>query len=96
MKIAVIGGTGLVATELIRQSLTIPEITSIVAVARKPVQLDQNAPNTSKFKSVIIRDYEEFTDSVKAELAGVNVCIWYASFRKHGVQTLLMSSHEGR
>jgi uncharacterized protein YbjT (DUF2867 family) len=82
MRIAIIGGTGLVATELIRQSLTIPEITSIIAVARKPVQLDQNAPNTSKFKNVIIRDYEEFTGSVKAELTGVDVCIWYSSLSR--------------
>ena len=37
MKIVIIGGTGLVATELIRQGLTIPEITSILAVARRPV-----------------------------------------------------------
>jgi hypothetical protein len=36
-------------------------------------------PNASKFKSVIIRDYEEFTDSAKAELSDVDVCIWYAS-----------------
>ncbi|KAL2206908.1 hypothetical protein CC79DRAFT_1370303 [Sarocladium strictum] len=88
MKIAIIGGTGLVATELIRQSLTIPAITSIIAVARKAIQLDQNAPNTSKFKSVIIRDYEEFTDSVKAELTGVDVCIWTVAitpFRLRGM-----------
>ncbi|KAK8135946.1 nucleoside-diphosphate-sugar epimerase [Apiospora sp. TS-2023a] len=76
MKIAIIGGTGLVATELIRQALTITEITSIIVVARRPVQLDTDAPNTSKFRSVTLRDYEEFTDAVKAELSGVDVCIW--------------------
>lgn len=76
MKIVIIGGTGLVATELIKQGLTMPEITSIVAVARRPVALDADAPNTSKFKSVTLRDYEEFTDSVKTELSGADVCIW--------------------
>ncbi|KAK8115248.1 hypothetical protein PG999_007317, partial [Apiospora kogelbergensis] len=76
MKIVIIGGTGLVATELIRQGLTIPEITSIVAVARRPVHLEADVPDSSKFKSVTLRDYEEFTDIVKSELAGADVCIW--------------------
>ncbi|KAH8178516.1 NAD(P)H-binding domain-containing protein [Sarocladium implicatum] len=76
MKIAIIGATGLVATELIRQALSIPEITSIIAVARRPVQLDANAPNVSKVKAVIIRDYEEFTNAVRAELQGADAFIW--------------------
>ena len=80
MKIVIIGGTGLVATELIRQGLTIPEITSIVAVARRPVHLEADVPDSSKFKSVTLRDYEEFTDIVKSELAGADVCIWWAPF----------------
>lgn len=77
MKIVIIGGTGLVATELIRQGLTIPEITLILAVARRPVQLEADAPNSSKFKSVTLQDYEQFTDTVRSELAGADVCIWW-------------------
>ncbi|RYP61450.1 hypothetical protein DL770_009791 [Monosporascus sp. CRB-9-2] len=44
-KLVIVGGTGLVATELIKQNLAMHEITSIVAVARKPVQLEADAAN---------------------------------------------------
>lgn len=77
MKLVVVGGTGLVATEIIRQSLRVPQITSVVALARRPVQLDVDAPNTSKFESVVVRDYAHYGDSVKAALVGADACIWY-------------------
>ena len=76
MKIVIIGGTGLVATELISQSMAMPEITSVVAVARKPVELEADAMDLAKFKSVVISDYEKFDDPAKAELSGADVCIW--------------------
>jgi hypothetical protein len=57
-EIAIIDGTDLVATDLIRQGLFSNDITSIVVVARKPTQLDTNAVNRSKAKSVVLRDYE--------------------------------------
>ncbi|KAK7953045.1 hypothetical protein PG988_013739 [Apiospora saccharicola] len=76
MKIVIIGGTGLVATELISQSMAMPEITSVVAVARKPVELEADALDLAKFKSVVISDYEKFDDPAKAELSGADVCIW--------------------
>lgn len=77
MKLVVVGGTGLVATELIRQSLKAPEINSLVALARRPVQLDADASNASKFQSVVVRGYVHYEDSVKGVLAGADACIWY-------------------
>ncbi|KUJ06458.1 uncharacterized protein LY89DRAFT_790483 [Mollisia scopiformis] len=74
MKLIVAGGTGLVATEVIRQALQMSEITSVIALARKPVQL--NNIDTSKLKTVIIDDYEKYPDQVKAEFAGADACIW--------------------
>jgi len=76
MKLIIVGGTGLVATELIRQSLAMPEITSVVAVARRPVQLEVDAVNKSKFKTVVIRDYEEYPDMLKGDFSGADACIW--------------------
>ncbi|KAK7700298.1 hypothetical protein SLS64_011111 [Diaporthe eres] len=76
MKLVVVGGTGLVATELIRQGLRVPEITSLVALARRPVQLDVDASDASKFESVVVHDYAHYSDSVKAALAGADACIW--------------------
>ncbi|CAG8935899.1 unnamed protein product [Penicillium salamii] len=75
MKLIVAGATGLLGTEIIRQTLRIPEITEVVALARKPVHLDEGS-DISKIKSVIIRDYGEYSDDVKAEFAGADACIW--------------------
>ncbi|KAE9364252.1 hypothetical protein N431DRAFT_388245 [Stipitochalara longipes BDJ] len=74
MKLIVAGGTGLLATEVIRQSLQLSEITSVVALARKPVKVD--GIHSSKLKSVIIEDYGEYPEHVKAEFAGADACIW--------------------
>lgn len=77
MKLVVVGGTGLVATELIRQSLKAPEITSVVALSRRLVQLDSDASNASKLQSVVVQDYAHYEDWVKSLLAGADACIWY-------------------
>lgn len=76
MKLIVTGATGLLGTEIIRQTLHIPEITEVIAVARKPIQLDEGV-DSSKIKSVIIRDYGDYADDVKAEFTGADACIWY-------------------
>lgn len=80
MKLIVAGATGLVGSEIIRQSLQISEITQVIALARKPVQVDERI-DSSKLKSVVVRDYGEYPDHVKAEFAGADACIWYAQSR---------------
>ncbi|KAK7912188.1 hypothetical protein PG985_014669 [Apiospora marii] len=76
MKVVIVGGSGLVATELISQSMAMAEITSVVAVARKPIELGADTVDHAKFKSMVIDDYERFGDPVRKELAGADVCIW--------------------
>ncbi|KAK4159987.1 hypothetical protein QBC43DRAFT_326209 [Cladorrhinum sp. PSN259] len=81
MKLIVAGSTGFVATEIIRQSLSNPSITSIVALGRRPAPTPENLlPNAdpSKLKSVILADFgtDPYPDAVKAELAGADACIW--------------------
>ena len=75
MKLIVAGATGLVGSEIIKLSLEIPEITSVIALARKPVQVE-GGRTPSKVKSVIIKDYGEYSDDAKAEFAGADACIW--------------------
>lgn len=77
MKLIVAGATGLVGSEIIRQALRNSYVTEVIALARKPVVIDDSS--TSKLKSVVIRDYAEYPDEVKAELAGADACIWYDS-----------------
>ncbi|KAF7941360.1 hypothetical protein BELL_0017g00150 [Botrytis elliptica] len=79
MKLIVAGSTGFVATELIKQALSSPEITSVIALARRetsaPQTLDDNA-NGTKFKAVICDDFSNYSESVRKELEGADACIW--------------------
>ncbi|PHH89655.1 hypothetical protein CDD83_5573 [Cordyceps sp. RAO-2017] len=79
MKLIVAGSTGFVATELIRQALAHPAVTSIVALARRetPVPADAAAgAAASKLKSVVCSDFEKYPDSVKRDLSGADACVW--------------------
>lgn len=81
MKLIVAGSTGFVATELIRQALSDPAITSIMALARRVTTIPQNPgpdADVSKLKSVVCEDFENYPESVKRELTGADACIWYA------------------
>ena len=80
MKLIIAGATGFVATELIRQSLSIPQITSVIAIARRPVSTPSNLnPNAdiSKLHSAVLEDYGTYPDEVRKEFAGADACIWY-------------------
>ncbi|KAJ6532057.1 hypothetical protein B0H19DRAFT_1189836 [Mycena capillaripes] len=75
MKLIVAGATGFVAEEVIRQSLRMPQITSVVALARKRVTAP-DSEGASKLKSVVVKDYDDYSDEVKKEFAGADACIW--------------------
>ena len=80
MKLIVAGASGFIATEVIRQSLSIPKITSIIAIARKPVSTPSNLgknADSSKLHSVVLNDYSSYPDDVMKQLAGADACIWY-------------------
>lgn len=90
MKLIVAGATGLVGSEIIRQALRNSDVTEVIALARKPVAMDDSS--ASKLKSVVIRDYAEYPDEVKAELAGADACIWYDSVHEKSLKNSLSSS----
>ena len=75
MKLIVAGATGFVGSEVIRQSLRSREITSIVALSRKPINVDLGT-ESAKLKNVVVKDYTSYPDEVKKEFAGANACIW--------------------
>ncbi|KAL0563227.1 hypothetical protein V5O48_018849, partial [Marasmius crinis-equi] len=72
MKLIVTGAAGYVATEVIRQALKMPSITSIIALSRKAVSFDQEETGKGKLKSVVIKEYDQYPDEVKAEFAGAD------------------------
>ena len=79
MKLIITGATGFVGTEIVRQSLKNPNITSVVALARRPFSipsdLEQGA-NPSKLQSVTVKDYDTYPEEVRKYFAGADACIW--------------------
>jgi hypothetical protein len=81
MKLIVAGASGYVATEVIRRSLSLPQITSIIALARRPVSAPENlgpGADASKLHSAVIKNYDEYPDDVKKQFSDADACIWYS------------------
>lgn len=76
MKLIIAGSTGYVATELIKQALSNPAITSVIALARRITPVPQTETDTSKLKSVVCDDFMNYSEDVKRELEGAHACIW--------------------
>ncbi|PRP82340.1 hypothetical protein PROFUN_10244 [Planoprotostelium fungivorum] len=79
MKLVITGGSGFVATEVIIQSLCNPSITSVIALARRPLSLPTSLPPTAdvnKWKSLVVSDYSTYPEDVKRELSDADACIW--------------------
>ncbi|KAH0422421.1 hypothetical protein CcaCcLH18_12830 [Colletotrichum camelliae] len=79
MKLIIAGANGFVGTELVRQSLRLPSITSIIALSRRPLDTrlgDPSVADASKLKSVVVRSYDTYSDDERAAFANADVCIW--------------------
>ncbi|VTT76431.1 unnamed protein product [Fusarium fujikuroi] len=71
MKLIVVGATGYIGAGILRQALARSDVTSIVAVTRRP--LEQTA---TKLLSVIVPDYGTYPPAAKEAFAGAGACIW--------------------
>lgn len=77
MKLVIGGSTGLVGTELVRQALSHPGVTSIVGLSRRETTVPSGSSDAAgKLNSVVCDDFENYPDSVKKELEGADACIW--------------------
>jgi hypothetical protein len=76
MKIVIGGSTGFVGEELVRQALSHPAVTSIVAFSRRETPVPPDA-DSAKLTSVICDDFASYSDSVKNKLEDADACIWY-------------------
>ncbi|EEY19047.1 conserved hypothetical protein [Verticillium alfalfae VaMs.102] len=75
MKIIVTGASGFVGSEIIRQCLQNPKIATVVAVARRPVSVPDGTP-ASKFRSVVVPNYDDYPEDALEAFSGANACIW--------------------
>lgn len=76
MKIVIGGSSGFVGTELVRQALANPNITSIIGLSRRETTLPPSTAGADKFKSIVCDNFEEYPDDVLKELSNVQACIW--------------------
>ena len=79
MKLVVAGPSGLVANEVIHQSLRDPSITSIIALSRRPYEPSgevQKDADLSKLHNIVLDDLMNYSEDAKAQLVGADACIW--------------------
>ncbi|KAK7981722.1 NAD(P)-binding Rossmann-fold containing protein [Apiospora saccharicola] len=77
MKLVIGGSTGFVGTELLRQALESPAVTSIVGISRRETKVpDGSTDNASKLKSFICDDLNNYPEALKKELEDADACIW--------------------
>ncbi|KAH7210857.1 uncharacterized protein BKA55DRAFT_744271 [Fusarium redolens] len=75
MKLIVTGASGYVGSEIIRQSLKLSQVTSVIAVSRKLVSPPAGTI-PARFESVVVQDYGSYPDHVRDAFHGADACIW--------------------
>ena len=91
MKLIVTGATGLVGSEVIRLALRNPAVTSVVAIARKPVLAPANVgpeSQTSKLQSAVLENWTSpYPESVIRHIKNADACIWWATLYKFSMES---------
>ncbi|KAI1090085.1 hypothetical protein F5B19DRAFT_335815 [Rostrohypoxylon terebratum] len=86
MKLIVVGSTGFVGAEFIRQAMSHPGVTSVIALGRRRVAMPENAgpgADATKLTCVVYDDFEDYPESVEQKLAGADACIWRVNHSMH-------------
>ena len=90
MKLVICGANGYLGTELLRQSLRMPAVSTVVALARRPVSVPEGADG-AKMRCVVVEDYGNFSADARKQLEGTDACIWYGKpSRRRADPTLLV------
>ncbi|KAJ9396055.1 hypothetical protein DTO282F9_7030 [Paecilomyces variotii] len=92
MKLIVAGATGFVGTEVVRQALSNPGITSVIALARRTTPVPQNTDpgaDISKLKFVVTDNFEEYSEDARKDLSGADACIWLLAVTPSKSKTML-------
>jgi uncharacterized protein YbjT (DUF2867 family) len=73
-KLILTGVTGHIGGEVLAQALRNPYITSIIALARRPLP---DAHKSPKLELIVVNDFKSYPDDVVAKLSGADGCVWY-------------------
>lgn len=79
MKLLIVDANGFVAKEVVRQSLRMTNIDTVLAISRTPAEKPEDPyPDSGLFKfcSLVVQDYDIYNDEAKAAFTGVDACIW--------------------
>ncbi|KAF4944935.1 hypothetical protein FSARC_14545 [Fusarium sarcochroum] len=79
MKVVIGGATGYLGTEVVRQALRHPLITSVVALARRETQVPKDVDPQiaqSKFRSLTCSDFKDYPQNVRSAISDADACIW--------------------
>jgi uncharacterized protein YbjT (DUF2867 family) len=75
MKLVIVGATGFVGGEVLRQALRNPAITSIVAISRR--EMPQPAPQNVKLNYFVLEDWtSQYPESLQTVIRSADACIW--------------------
>ncbi|KAH7364803.1 hypothetical protein BKA65DRAFT_447960 [Rhexocercosporidium sp. MPI-PUGE-AT-0058] len=85
MKIILTGTSGFIGTEILTQALSHPDITSIIALSRKP--LPSQYTTNRKLTVIIIEDFLSYTPEILKQLEGAEGCIWSIGAKSTSPQT---------
>lgn len=75
MKVFITGSTGTVGGGVLQRCLSHPQITSVVALTRRPLEV-----KNPKLNNIIHKDFLTYDDEVMAQLKGAEACIWYPPY----------------
>ena len=95
MKLVIGGATGFVGSDLLRQALLSKEISSIIAVGRRPASAPEGT-DASKLDNIVSKDLTQYSDEAKQKLAGVDACIWYVSCAGDGQDMRVCYNHPSK
>lgn len=73
MSVIITGSTGTVGGGVLQRCLGNLEITSVVALTRRPLQV-----RNAKLNNIVHEDFLKYDDAVIEQLKGAEACIWYA------------------
>jgi uncharacterized protein YbjT (DUF2867 family) len=74
MKLIVTGATGFIGSEVVRQCISNPTVTSILVVSRR--EPAKEITGSSKVKVILHQDFSGWPSSLSDQLEGAEGCIW--------------------